>query len=33
MSSKNVISALESIISEYESVEKIISENGKQFMA
>ena len=33
MSSKNVIFALESIISEYGNVEEIICENGKQFMA
>ena len=33
ISSKNVISALESIISEYGNVEEIICDNGKQFMA
>ena len=33
ISNKNVISALESIISEYGSVEEIICDNGKQFMA
>ena len=32
-SSTNVISALESIISEYGNVEEIICDNGKQFMA
>ena len=31
--SKNVISALESIISEYGFIEEIICDNGKQFMA
>ena len=30
---KNVIPALESIISEYENVEEIICDNGKQFTA
>ena len=33
ISSENVISALECIISEYGSVEEIICDNGKQFMA
>ena len=33
MSSKNVISAHKSIISEYGNVDEIISDNGKQFMA
>ena len=33
ISSKNVISALESIISEYGNVDEIICDNGKQFMA
>ena len=33
ISIKNVISALESIISEYGNVEDIICDNGKQFMA
>ena len=33
ISSNNVISALESIISEYANVEEIICDNGKQFMA
>ena len=33
MFSKNVISALDYIISEYGNVEEIISDNEKQFMA
>ena len=33
MSSKNVISALQYIISEYGNVEEIICDNGKQFIA
>ena len=33
ISSRNVIPALESIISEYGNVEEIICDNGKQFMA